>query len=110
MAMLRCAGDSSLTRWPATWTSPEVALSSPAIIRSVVVLPHPEGPSRQTTSPTPTSRSTVSTAVSLSKRLVTPRSEIVDKVASSALDGAKGDAAQQMILQHEYHHDHGHQE
>jgi hypothetical protein len=38
-------------RWPAMMTSPDVARSSPAIIRSVVVLPQPDGPSRHSTSP-----------------------------------------------------------
>src|SRR5688572_8875296 len=40
-------------------------------MRRVVVLPQPEGPSRQTTSPASTARSTASTATSWSKRLVT---------------------------------------
>ena len=62
-------GASSLTRRPPTMMSPEVAVSSPAIIRSVVVLPQPEGPSRQTTSPAPTSRSTASTARQLAEAL-----------------------------------------
>ena len=33
---------------------PEVGSSSPAIMRSVVVLPQPDGPSRQKNSPSPT--------------------------------------------------------
>ena len=48
------------------------------MIRSVVVLPQPEGPSRQTTSPGATARSTSRTAVKAPKRLVTRRSSIVD--------------------------------
>ena len=38
-------------RRPATKTSPALAFSSPAMMRSVVVLPQPDGPSRQTVSP-----------------------------------------------------------
>ena len=55
------AGRSS--RLPAMTTSPAVARSSPAIMRRVVVLPQPDGPSRQTTSPAATDRSTSLTAV-----------------------------------------------
>src|SRR4051812_3582848 len=43
--------------------SPLVCLSSPAIIRRSVVLPHPDGPSRTRNSPSRIARSTPSTAV-----------------------------------------------
>src|SRR5260370_37403279 len=84
-------------------TSPEVARSSPAIMRKVVVLPQPDGPSRQTTSPAATSRSTSRTATKLPKRLVSRLSAIVDM--GSALDRAEGDAAQQILLHREGHQD-----
>ena len=64
MATLRSRAASSLTRRPASRISPAVADSSPAIMRKVVVLPQPEGPSRHTTSPASTARSTASTATS----------------------------------------------
>src|SRR5690349_7248958 len=79
-------------------TSPDVARSRPAIMRSVVVLPQPEGPRRQTTSPAPTERSASRTAVKSPKRLVTFLISIVDM---SALHGTEGHAAQQVILQEE---------
>ncbi len=41
---------------------PSEMLSRPATIRSAVVLPHPEGPTRTMNSPSPTSRSSESTA------------------------------------------------
>ena len=41
----------------------------PAIIRSVVVLPHPEGPSSEKNSPPAMSRSRLSTTVSLAELL-----------------------------------------
>src|SRR5438094_2190296 len=110
MAMLRSRVLRSLTRRPAISTSPLVGASSPAIIRRVVVLPQPEGPSRQTTSPAPTVRSTSSTATSRWKRLVSERSSMVDMAFGSPLDGAEGDAAQQMMLQHEGHDRDRHQE
>src|SRR5678816_4033563 len=42
---------------------PEVGSSRPAIMRSVVVLPQPEGPSRQKNSPSRTVKAESSTAV-----------------------------------------------
>ena len=50
---------------------PESASSKPAISRSVVVLPHPEGPSSEKNSPRPTSIVTLSTATASPKRLTT---------------------------------------
>src|SRR5471030_895501 len=44
--------------------------------RSKVVLPQPDGPSRQTSSPAATSRETLSSAVKAPKRLRTPRTFI----------------------------------
>src|ERR1044071_7898858 len=53
---------------------PEVGVSSPATIRSVVVLPHPEGPSRAKNDPVGTSRSRDFTAVNAANSLVRLRS------------------------------------
>ena len=50
---------------------PEVGVSRPAIIRRLVVLPQPEGPSRQTNSPSPISRLRSWAAVKAPKVLVT---------------------------------------
>ena len=52
---------------------PSVGSSKPPIIRSVVVLPHPLGPSRAKNEPRGISRSRASTASVSPKRLVTPR-------------------------------------
>src|SRR4051812_18526633 len=49
---------------------PSSGRSNPAIRRSVVVLPHPDGPSSDMNSPASTSRSMWSTATTSSKRLV----------------------------------------
>ena len=54
MATLRSRAGRSLTRLPAIMMSPDVAHSSPAIMRNIVVLPQPDGPSRHITSPLPT--------------------------------------------------------
>src|SRR5689334_8188017 len=55
---------------------PEVGCSKPAISRRVVVLPQPDGPSREKNSPLATVRSMLSTAISLNL-LVSPDSSIL---------------------------------
>ena len=50
------------TGLPPIRISPDVGRSSPAIARSVVVLPHPEGPSSVRCSPAPTVNVTPRTA------------------------------------------------
>jgi hypothetical protein len=51
MAMPRFAGGRSLTDLPSIIISPLVTSSSPAIIRSSVDLPQPDGPTKTTNSP-----------------------------------------------------------
>src|ERR1700759_2356321 len=63
MAIFRTRGGSSLTTFPPIRMSPEVWVSSRAIILSSVVLPHPDGPRRTRNSPSLMARSTPSTAV-----------------------------------------------
>src|SRR5437016_3347820 len=99
--MSRFSGGRSFMRLPATMTSPAVVCSRPAIIRSVVVLPQPEGPRRQTTSPAATERSTSLTATKAPNFLVTFLNSIVDMKLGSPLDRAERHPAQQMILQEE---------
>src|SRR4029453_4444549 len=81
--------------------------SRPAIMRRVVVLPQPEGPSRQTTSPAVTDRSASLTAVKSPNFLVILRISMVDMLLP---DRAEGDAAQQMLLQEEGDEEHRDQE
>ena len=72
MAMSRSlAGTRFITR-PSMRSSPEVIASSPAIMRRVVDLPQPDGPSRTMNSPSSISSETSSTAggPALWKRLV----------------------------------------
>src|SRR5919109_4786547 len=75
--MLRCWTDRSLTRWPWMRMSPVVGISSPAIIRSTVVLPPPLGPSSPTSSPSCTERLTLLTAVTWPNCLLTLRSSML---------------------------------
>src|SRR6266516_2242600 len=62
MAICRALGGRSLTTCPPIRTSPAVGRSSPAIIRSSVVLPDPDGPSSTRYSPSSVRRSIPSTA------------------------------------------------
>src|SRR5215210_6712434 len=71
---LRLLGATPTAERPSMSISPAVGSSKPAIIRSVVVLPQPDGPSRARNSPGCTSRSMSSTATRSPKRFVTPRS------------------------------------
>src|SRR3989344_3186413 len=57
MATPRSDGDSSLAARPPMAISPPEASSRPAIVRSRVDLPHPEGPTKTTNSPSAMSRS-----------------------------------------------------
>ncbi len=71
MPMLRlCAGTPEILLVP-TYTSPESANSKPAAMRSAVVFPHPDGPSRLISSPSLTSRSRCCSAVVAAKVLRT---------------------------------------
>src|SRR5258708_6027413 len=76
--MLRRSGGSvfcgdDTTRSP-TRISPSVGSTKPATSRSVVVLPQPEGPSRQTSVPCSISIDTLSTTADGPYLLVNPRS------------------------------------
>src|SRR6478609_714601 len=73
---------------PASVIEPEVGVSRPATIRSVVVLPQPDGPSSAKNEPRGMSRSRSRTAVNAPKDFVTPRSRRPSYVASSAAGDA----------------------
>ena len=51
MLTSRWFGGRSVTSWPWSETSPYVGSTKPPIMRSVVVLPQPEGPSIEKNSP-----------------------------------------------------------
>src|SRR5919112_529142 len=60
--MLRARGGRPVTTSPSISTSPLVGCSRPAIVRSSVVLPQPDGPSRTRYSPSSVARLTLSIA------------------------------------------------
>jgi hypothetical protein len=57
MATSRPPGWTLVTSRPPIWMVPEVGASSPAMVRSRVVLPQPDGPSRAKNSPSSMRRS-----------------------------------------------------
>src|ERR1700733_6530360 len=71
MAMLRSAGSRSVTFRSPIEIDPDDVVSRPAIIRSVVDFPQPEGPSRTRDSPSSTSMHTSSTTFRAPKTLHT---------------------------------------
>src|SRR5262249_27094023 len=92
MAMSRSFGGTSLTTSPSTAISPALISSSPAIIRSVVVLPQPEGPTSTTNSLSAMSSSMPHTASLSSHRVTSLRSEARAMArASLVLGGAGGE-------------------
>src|SRR5882762_9283508 len=77
MPIFRAYGGSPSTRRSPNRMSPLSTGEKPAIMRSSVVLPQPEGPSSVNSSPSPISSETRSTAVAAPNRLVTSRSAIL---------------------------------
>ena len=77
MARSRSRGGTSLTTLSSIRISPAVGSSSPAIIRMVVVLPQPEGPSRTTNSSSATASETASTPTKPPQRFET-RSRVTE--------------------------------
>src|ERR1041384_7838482 len=113
--MSRSLGARSLTTSPPIFSSPSVMSSSPAISRSAVDLPQPEGPTRIMNSPSPISRSISFTASWPSgKTLVIPSRVISAMTALSlSLDRPGGEAGDDAALEEQdedddrHRHDHG---
>ena len=63
MLVGRGLGGTADMGWPSMKISPWVGISKPAIMRSSVVLPQPEGPSSEKNSPRRMSKVTSSTAL-----------------------------------------------
>src|SRR5580693_6595088 len=78
MAMRRCAGGSAVTSLPPMKMWPPDTCSRPAIKRSVVDLPQPDGPSSTTSEAAAASKLTLSTARVAPQALLTFRTEICD--------------------------------
>src|SRR5919108_4543467 len=71
-----------VTSFPCSTMLPASGRSKPATIRSVVVLPHPLGPSSEKNSPSAISSDTSSTALTPPNRLLTPTRPIAPRCSS----------------------------
>ncbi len=93
MLTSRLFGGPAVTSLPCSHTVPVVGSSKPAIIRIVVVLPQPDGPSKEKNSPSTIRRSIVRTAATTSlpewNSLATPASSMAGSVMSSAVPTAR---------------------
>src|SRR5215211_489501 len=100
MAILRARGGRSLTTRPSMRTSPSLGRSRPAMVRSRVVLPQPEGPRRTRYSPSSVARSTPLTAATRppSNCLTSPRSSTTT-VMTGRRSGAADQAAGPPLLE-----------
>src|SRR3954452_12392357 len=100
--MSRSLGAFWLTTSPQISSWPSELSSSPAIIRSAVDFPQPEGPTRIMNSPSEMSRSRSLTASKPSANvLVTPSRTISDIGGSLSLDGAGGEPGDDSALEDE---------
>src|SRR5215510_334944 len=95
--MSRSLGGTSFTSRPPMKISPPEASSRPAIMRSVVLLPQPDGPTSTTNSLLGMSRLMLRTASTSSKRLTTLRN--ATSAISSALGGAGGEPGDVVVHQ-----------
>src|ERR1700742_1172321 len=109
--MSRSRGARSLTTSPPMRSSPSLMSSSPAIIRSAVDFPQPDGPTRITNSPSAMSRlRSLKASKPSGDRLVTWGSSISDIRGFSfslALDGARRQAGHDAALEDQHHDDDG---
>ena len=107
-------GARSLTRCPSICSSPEVMSSSPTIIRRVVDLPQPDGPTKIMNSPSAMSRLMSLTALKPSPYSLTMCLRVMLAITvcspsrGSALDGTRGEAGDDAALEDEDENDHGH--
>src|SRR6185503_17488815 len=83
----RSRAGSSVTSLPWRITLPVYGISSPAMIRRMVVLPLPDAPSKTSTSPSATSKLMFSSTLVLPKRLLSPTT-LAAAGGGSASDGA----------------------
>src|SRR5580700_2892671 len=97
MARPRASGGTSLTLLPSINKSPAVISSRPAIMRSKVDLPQPEGPTKTMNSRSRTERSRPFITSTAPYCLLTAFSCTVD-MAGFLLDGAEGWAAHELAL------------
>src|SRR3989337_748370 len=97
MAMSRSRGATSLTILSPMRISPPVASSRPAMVRSKVDLPQPDGPTRTTNSPSSMVRSMPESTFTVPKTLLTLRN-VTDAMGLS-FDRTGGEPGHEVALQ-----------
>src|ERR1035437_896713 len=111
--MSRSRGARSLTTRSPSSISPLVTDSSPAIIRSAVVLPQPDGPTRHMNSPWATSRLTESSeSAPLPAYCLVSSLRVTLDIGPHSFDGTREDATDEVTLEGEeddQRHEDGHQ-
>src|SRR3954468_6146915 len=111
--MSRSFGARSLTTSPPIFRSPSEMSSSPAIMRSAVDLPQPDGPTRIISSPSRISRFMCLTASNPSGYLLTTSSNSISAMVGrllSALDRARGQAGDDALLEEQDEDDQRHRD
>src|SRR5258706_16094899 len=104
MAMSRFLGATSVTSRPLMRMRPEVTVSRPAIMRSAVVLPQPEGPSSTMNSPSATPSESSCRTVSGPKAFEMRSISMV--MPASPLDRTQQQALGDVFLQRDGQDDH----
>src|SRR5215467_12290564 len=93
----RLFGGTPVTSEPCSRMAPRVGSSKPAIIRIVVVLPHPDGPSREKNSPSAIARLSPATAMMTSPRawnsFTTPASSMAGRSPAPRAGSREGATA-----------------
>src|SRR5215475_5150516 len=98
MAMSRSLGGRSLTTAPPIRIVPALTSSSPAIIRSKVDFPQPDGPTSTMNSPSAMARSMPCRTLTAPKDLLTPVMSIDAMAIPSALHRAGGEPPHEIFL------------
>src|SRR3954453_8996675 len=107
--MSRSCGASSLTTSSPMRSSPSVTSSSPATIRSDVVLPQPDGPTKTTSSPSEISRFRSATARVPAGEVLPTSEKVTVAIAAGPLSGLDhaGEPADQLALCEQEEDEHG---
>src|SRR6266540_3346281 len=103
--MSRSRGDTSLMIRPSIAIRPDVTFSSPARIRSAVLFPHPEGPTRMMNSPSPRGRGGSSPPGRGSSNTLVTWSSATWAIRLPLQPG-RCDAPDEVPLRSEEHHEH----
>src|SRR5919198_4493755 len=103
MAMPRSAAATAFIGLPPISNSPDVITSSPAIMRSSVDLPQPDGPTKTSSSRSSATRETSRTASTLPKNLATFLSSTEANCSILRLDGPHLDLDQEARQEHRLH-------